>query len=137
MAALSTAGADSASSTRTRRSSAARSVIEDDWEPVNQVELVGRLSAEPSTRVLPSGDEVVGLRVVVPRNDGRSDSFDCSAWTAALRRKASAWHEGDVIEIHGGLRRRFWRSGAGPTSRWEVEISSARRVVRIGARGAG
>jgi len=115
---------------RPKRVSAARSAIDDDWEPANIVALTGRLSADPITRTLPSGDDVVSLRIVVPRNDGRSDSFDCSAWSAALRRKSITWHEGDVVELSGGLRRRFWRTATGPASRWEIEISSARRVVR-------
>jgi len=119
---------------RTRRVSAARAAVEDDWQPANLVELTGRLSVDPVPRTLPSGDEVVGLRVVVPRNDGRSDSFDCSAWTAALRRKVGAWHEGDVVELQGRLHRRFWRSPAGPASRWEVEISTIRRIVRVHSR---
>jgi len=70
----------------------------------------------------------------VPRNDGRSDAFDCSAWTAALRRKVGAWHEGDVVELQGRLHRRFWRSPAGPVSRWEVEITTIRRIVRVHSR---
>jgi single-strand DNA-binding protein len=116
---------------RPRRMSAARSAVEDDWQPANLVELTGRLSIDPVPRTLPSGDEVVGLRVVVPRNDGRADSFDCSAWTAALRRKVAAWQEGDVVELRGRLHRRFWRSPSGPSSRWEVEITTIRRVVRV------
>ena len=38
---------------------------------VNEVRLVGRVSGEPTVRTLPSGDEVVTLRVVVSRTDGR------------------------------------------------------------------
>ncbi|USQ78141.1 single-stranded DNA-binding protein [Ornithinimicrobium faecis] len=36
-------------------------------ETVNSVHIVGRVSWGPEVRVLPSGDEVVQLRVVVPR----------------------------------------------------------------------
>ena len=36
-------------------------------EPVNEVHLVGRVSAEPVPVVLPSGESVVTVRVVVDR----------------------------------------------------------------------
>jgi single-strand DNA-binding protein len=46
--------------------------VEEDREGaeeagVNEVRLVGRVSGEPETRTMPSGDEVVLLRVVVRR----------------------------------------------------------------------
>ena len=99
-------------------------------ETINEVRLVGTLSQEPLSRVLPSGDEVVTVRVVVPRPEGRSDALDCAIWTAAGRRKAKAWHRGDVVDIQGSLRRRFWRSPSGAASRWEVEVDQLRRLSR-------
>lgn len=41
--------------------------MEDAGEWVNEVRLVGRVSAAPEERALPSGDTVASLRVVVPR----------------------------------------------------------------------
>ena len=35
-----------------------------------------------------------------------------------------------VVEIEGTLRRRFWRSAGGPTSRYEVEVVALRRLTR-------
>jgi single-strand DNA-binding protein len=99
-------------------------------ELLNEVRLRGRVSADPVVRVLPSGDEIVTLRVVVGRPDGRSDALEATAWTAGLRRRLVAWKAGDVVEIEGALRRRFWRTPQGAASRWDIEINAGRRVQR-------
>jgi single-strand DNA-binding protein len=111
-----------------------RPVLDDALEPpVNHVVLRGRVSVDPVVRVLPSGDEIVSVRLVVPRGDGRSDALDASAWSARLRRSAASWKAGDVVEIEGAVRRRFWRTPQGAASRWEIEASSGRRVHRAPA----
>lgn len=98
----------------------------------NHVQLGGRLAAIDA-RTLPSGDEVVALRVVVPRPSGRRDgptidTIDCSVWRADLRRRVLRWQPGDSVEVEGALRRRFWRGPTGTRSRYEVEVSRLRRV---------
>ena len=63
---------------------------------VNRVEITGRVSGPPASRTLPSGDELVTLRVVVARDDGQPvDTIDCACWSASTRRaaaRASAIH---------------------------------------------
>lgn len=101
----------------------------------NQVELQGHLSRPPEQKVLPSGDTVWSFRVVVPREEGARpgvDWVDCSAWTARLKRSVATWAEGDVVEVRGALRRRFFRAGGNLVSRVEVEASSARVIRRAG-----
>lgn len=80
----------------------------DGHFPDNAVRLRGRVSGTPETRTLPSGDELVSLRIVVPRSPAarkRSkvgiDTIELTAWSSALRRKAARLTEGDVIEITG------------------------------------
>lgn len=112
----------------------------DRTAPRNEVVLVGRVPAAPEERELPSGDVLVTWRVVVGRPQGRRppegvrtptvDTLDCVAWTASTRRAASALLPDDVVEVSGALRRRFWRAGAGATSRCEVEVAAVRRVSR-------
>jgi single-strand DNA-binding protein len=110
--------------------------------PVNEVHLVGRLAAPPESRELPSGDVLMSFRLVVGRGPARGarrgvsartptvDTLDCAVWRADLQRRAARLDEGDVLELHGSLRRRFWRSGAGaPASRSEVEVLRLRRVA--------
>lgn len=101
---------------------------------VNEVRVVGRVSAVPETRTLPSGDEVVCFRVVVrrarPRGRAVVDTLECAVWTSALRRTVARWQAGDAVEVAGALRRRFFRAGGASASRVEIEVSKARRLAR-------
>lgn len=99
----------------------------------NEVLIVGRLAAAPERRTLPSGDEITSWRIVVGREGAGQDTIDCTAWTARTRRSAAAWAPGDVVEVRGALRRRFYRAaGMGAASRYDVEVRGARRLARGG-----
>jgi single-strand DNA-binding protein len=41
---------------------------------------------------------------------------------------AARWSAGDMLEIQGALRRRFWRGAGGTASRCEVEVSAAKKA---------
>jgi single-strand DNA-binding protein len=109
-------------------------------EQVNEVRLVGVVAAAPEQRDLPSGDTMVAFRVVVRRSDageGRGgrrgpsvDTIDCAGWRADVRRVVSTWNAGDLVEVSGALRRRFWRGPQGPVSRYQVVVAKARRLSR-------
>jgi single-strand DNA-binding protein len=104
---------------------------------VNEVHLVGRLAGEPRRRELPSGDVLVSFRVVVSRAPARRggptvDTLDCAAWRADVQRSVERAAEGDLVELHGSLRRRFWRVGAGAASRSEVEVVRMKRLPPTG-----
>ncbi|MBA8803152.1 single-strand DNA-binding protein [Nocardioides ginsengisegetis] len=105
-------------------------------ESVNEVRLVGRISAAPEERVLPSGDSVWLFRVVVGRTGdrGRSrqtvDALECAAWSGRVRRSVAGWREGDVVEVTGALRRRFFQTAGGAASRVEVEVTGGRVIRR-------
>ena len=104
----------------------------------NDVVVVGPLAGAPQERELPRGDVLLSWRVVVPRPPGRSaperapsvDTLDCISWRGDIRRLAGSWSTGDVLEVSGSLRRRFWRGPAGAASRTEVEATRVRRVAR-------
>lgn len=105
-------------------------------EPVlNHVELGGRVSAAPEARTLPSGDVVVSFRLIVPRDAGarrRSkqtvDTIECTAWTAAMRRKILRLTPGTTVQVGGQLRRRFSRSAGGVISRVTVDLDACTSV---------
>jgi single-strand DNA-binding protein len=111
-------------------------------EACNEVVLVGRVSAAPEQRELPSGDQLVTLRVVVDRPpqktkvkkaaEGRSrravDVIDVACWSRRTQRAATGLAADDGIRIEGALRRRFFGAGGGRASRYEVEAS---RIVRV------
>jgi single-strand DNA-binding protein len=94
----------------------------------NEIVLVGRITSPAVERVLPSGDVISSWRLTVDRDGSGFDVVDCSAWTARTKRSAAAWQKGDVVEVRGALRRRFWRSAGGVASAYDVEVATARRV---------
>lgn len=101
---------------------------------LNEVTLVGRVSAEPQHRDLPSGDRLVTFRLVVDRPPERGstrravDAIDVACWARGVQRTASSLAPEDLVRVEGALRRRFFASGAARASRYEVE---ARRVSRL------
>lgn len=105
----------------------------------NTVRLAGRVTGVAPVRVLPSGDAVQTVRVTVGRapvrrgETGRAsvDAIDVACWTAATRRVAARLGVGDRVEVEGALRRRFFRTGAGAASRYEVEAGRVRRTRAV------
>jgi single-strand DNA-binding protein len=101
---------------------------------INSVTLRGRVSVDPMQRTMPSGDELWQVRIVVPREpgDGRRqvDALECSAWSARVRRSVASWRAGDIVEVDGALRRRFFRAGGAAVSRVDVEITAGRLIRR-------
>lgn len=102
-------------------------------EPANAVQLIGRVSAAPEERELPSGDVILTFRLVVARaasaratRAGTVDTIDCVVWKPALQRRVRAWTGGETVRVEGALRRRFWRGPAGASSRTEVEADRVR-----------
>ena len=120
----------------------------DDAEPegsANLVRLRGKVSTAPEERELPSGTSIVTLRLSVPRETSpmtegsrqTADWVDCAAWGRKVRRTVSGWRAGDLVEVEGAVRRRFYRGGAGTATRLEVEVLSGRVLARAEVRKAG
>ena len=105
---------------------------------VNEVRLVGRLAVEPVRRELPSGDVLMSFRLVVTRSSTHParqkrgptiDTLDCAAWRRDVQRSLGRLRPGDLVQVEGSLRRRFWRAGAAAVSRSEVEVERISRVA--------
>lgn len=97
----------------------------------NRVYLRGRLAADVEERTLPSGDVIAGFRLTVdrpPGEPGKVDSLDCAALRPRVQRTLQRATPGDILEVEGSLRRRFWRGPAGLASRYEVRVETARLV---------
>lgn len=115
----------------------------DGQTVANDVRLVGRLTGEPAVVELPSGDALVTFRISVPRvipagatGPGaaqRVDSVPCTAWSPRLRRSILTWRAGDLVEVSGAVRCRFYQAGGATRSRVEVEASAARIMRRSSA----
>jgi single-strand DNA-binding protein len=112
------------------------SAQENGTDELNQVVLVGRMSAPAQEQVLPSGSELWKFRVIVgrpPASASRAtvDTLDCVVWERRPARSVARWRSGDVVEVKGSLRRRFFApAGGGRASRCEVEVASARLIRR-------
>lgn len=100
----------------------------------NEVVVAGRITAEPRFRELPSGDHLATWRICVARHPStrfrgrRVDSITCVSFDEGLHEHLRGWRLGDVVDVHGALRRRTWRGVAGPRSVCEVEATSVRFV---------
>ena len=103
---------------------------------VNEVRLVGRVSNDPERRELPSGDALLSFRLVIRRPEAacrgtqRVDVLDCVVTAGRAKRAVAAWSAGDVVEVEGAVRRRFFRTCSGAASRVEIEVRTARVIRR-------
>ncbi|MDQ4053714.1 MAG: single-stranded DNA-binding protein [Actinomycetota bacterium] len=111
-----------------------RSVVE-----TNEVLLRGRLSGTPEERVLPSGDTVWTFRVVIGRprepvaagsRRARVDTLECAVWVGRVKRSVPTWRDGDVVEVSGALRRRFFKTAGATVSRVEVDVARGKVIRR-------
>jgi single-strand DNA-binding protein len=114
----------------------------------NEVALTGRLSAEPTERVLRTGSRLTSFRLIVrrpvtappsvigaadedlPKAGRRStvDVVDCAVWDAGLASALAGIVPGDRVAVRGALRRRFASSGGRPMSWFTVEVAAIERV---------
>jgi single-strand DNA-binding protein len=104
-----------------------------EFEPCNEVYLVGRVSSIPVEKIMPSGDKVVEFRLVIAREKSRTgkrevDTLDIAAWSSKVRKSALSLKLDTWIELDGAVRRRFWQAPGGLASRWQVEASEVRRL---------
>ena len=120
----------------TQRQPEAQQAARPGMQTCNEVTLVGRVSAAPERRDLPSGDQLVTLRVVVDRPPQKGaakravDVIDVACWSKRTQRTAAGLTADDGVRVEGALRRRFFAAGGGRASRYEVEASRLVRVTR-------
>lgn len=99
-----------------------------DQGHLNQVSVVGRITAAPTVRELPSGDRLVSWRIGVarpedPRRPGpRLDSLTLVSFEDSMVDRVREYRLGEVIRVAGVLRRRIWRGPQGVRSVLEVEV---------------
>jgi single-strand DNA-binding protein len=96
---------------------------------LNDLLLRGRVSAQATSKELPSGDKVVEFRLIVTRAEREGvDTLDIAAWSAKSRKIALTLEGDEWVEISGSIHRRFWQSPTGVASRWQI---AADEIVRI------
>lgn len=112
----------------TRNSRSDVNVAEEVDYSLNDVALRGWVTTVATERELPSGDCVVSFRIAITRPEGGVDTIDLESWSARTRRSALSLKDGDWVEIQGSIRRRFWKSGQGLASRWQVITNEIKRI---------
>jgi single-strand DNA-binding protein len=104
----------------------------------NEVRLIGRLGATVDERELPSGTVLTNFSIVVDRParevHGRTkvDTIACQTTRSAVAARLGKVESGQMVEVSGALRRRFWKSGAGLGSATEVDVARI-TVIREGS----
>ncbi|MGW5683433.1 single-stranded DNA-binding protein [Nonomuraea sp. NPDC003754] len=101
----------------------------------NEVTLVGRLSAAPEERPMPSGDTLTKWRVIVRRRPrgrrgGLVDTIQCVTFDPEVASLVAGMAPRAEMEVRGALRCRIYGPQAGKNWRYEVEAHS---VVPVSA----
>lgn len=103
----------------------AATVVAEDGEPINEVELEGPICKEPIYRRTPLGREICDVMLAVPRAFHRADYLPCILW-GRIAQEVSACHTSDVIRIQGRLQSRIYSklTPEGLEERTTYEISA-------------
>lgn len=109
-----------------------KKVVTDDVDidySLNDLLLRGRVSAQATSKELPSGDKVVEFRLIITRSEREGvDTLDIAAWSAKSRKIALTLQGDEWIEVSGSIHRRFWQSPSGVASRWQIEADEILRL---------
>lgn len=91
---------------------------------MNNIDIMGRLTADPELKTTPSGKAVTTFCVAVPKNYSRDEKpnyIDCVAWEERAKTICKCFHKGKMIAISGELQTRMYEDNAGKT-RKAVEV---------------
>lgn len=81
---------------------------------MNCVSLVGRLTRDPETKILPNGVAVANFSIAVQRNfkdaDGeyKADFINCVAWRNTAEFIVKYFGKGSMIGVTGSIQTRSW-----------------------------
>ncbi len=71
---------------------------------LNNVSLVGRLTRDPETKVLPSGKVVSSFTLAVQRNKEEADFIPCETWNKTAESVRDYVTKGSLIAVEGSIR---------------------------------
>ena len=103
----------------------AQSILCEDGEPINDVQLQGPLCKEPTYRRTPLGRDICDVMLAVGRAFKRADYLPCILW-GRIAQEISQCHTRDIIQISGRLQSRVYTKVTedGPEERTAYEISA-------------
>lgn len=91
---------------------------------MNNIDIMGRFTADPELKTTPSGKAVTTFCVAVPKNYSRDEKpnyIDCVAWEKRAETICKNFRKGKMIAISGELETRMYEDKAGK-SRKAVEV---------------
>ena len=103
----------------------ASSILAEDGEPINTVELDAVVCREPTYRRTPLGREICDVMLAVPRPFHRADYLPCILW-GKVAAEASRCAVGDSLVLNGRLQSRIYTklTEDGPQERTAYEVSA-------------
>ena len=101
------------------------SILAEDGEPINTVELDAVVCREPTYRRTPLGREICDVMLAVPRPFHRADYLPCILW-GKVAAEASRCAVGDSLVLNGRLQSRIYTklTEDGPQERTAYEVSA-------------
>lgn len=96
----------------------------------NVAVLLGRLTADPEIRTIPSGAEVMDFTIAVDRPLGKNgekqaDFIDCVAWRSTATFINKYFHKGDMISVSGTIQTRSYEYEGKKRKATEIQVESA------------
>ena len=99
---------------------------------INNVTLMGRLTARPELKTTPSGTTVTGFCIAVDRRytakDGKkqTDFINCVAWRNTAEFITRYFDKGDMIAVTGEIQTRTYKDNSGNNrTAFEIVINQA------------
>ena len=106
----------------------ATSVVAEDGEPINDVQIEGLLCRDPTYRRTPLGREICDVMLAVPRAFRRADYLPCILWGRTAQ-EVSVCKTRDRVRICGRLQSRVYtkltETGAEERTAYEVSALTA------------
>ena len=106
----------------------AASILAEEGDPINTVELDAIICREPTYRRTPLGREICDVMLAVPRPFHRADYLPCILW-GKVAAQASGCSAGDRLLINGRLQSRIYtkltEEGFQERTAYEVSVLTA------------
>ena len=107
---------------------------------MNNINLIGRLCADPELRRTNDGTPVCSYSLAVkrPMVKDATDFPECVTWRQGAEYLAQYGHKGDIVAVSGSLQSREWTDKEGKKHKqWEVvttsvELLSSKRNSEVG-----
>ena len=95
---------------------------------LNNISVMGRLTADPEVRQTPNGVSVCSFTIANDKDfkrDGDAPNWiDCVAWNGIAETISRHFHKGDRVGVEGKLTTRTWEGRNGKVKATEVVVSN-------------